>query len=564
MNRNRVKLGLALAMVGLLGAGEALAQDRYQVGDIVEDFELIDRATGEPVKLSDLAGHVIFLEWFAYWCPFRQSAAAEVAPGIVDYYAEQNGNLNGVPVKHVAINLEGGDETATQNFVDFYKLGLVLNDFDRGLANRFQSGGQPIFAIINGVANSPSHQQWELLYSHLGYGELMSPIETFRAEIDAVMAATEPDPDPDPDPEPEPNAAPVVIFDPTNQTVRTGDRVEFVAAASGEGLSYQWRKDGQVIAGQTSGRLVLASADAADAGAYSVEISNAVGSVVSAAGQLALSEQADGRLINLSSRSFSGAGIEQLVPSFVANGPMTLLVRAVGPTLEDFGVAGVLPDPQFTLTAEGEVVASNDNWGAGSSASGAEIREIAATVGGFALREGGADAALVYRYDGGPRTAPVTDGSGETGGTLVEVYAVPDQTLTGRLANLAARGLVRSGEPLVAGFVLGGDRARTLLIRGAGPELANFGVPGALVDPVIAIAQDGVEFVSNDDWSSDSSTSAQIATVAGTAGAFPLGQGSADAALLITLSPGAYTVQVTGKDGASGIVLAEIYDVTGL
>ena len=566
MNGRRILTWWGIVLLAMISASVAAAQTRYQVGDIVEGFELIDRATGMPVKLSDLEGNVIFLEWFAWWCPFCRSAAAEIGPGIVDHYKNLGGNLNGVPVKHVGINLQSGQETDTQSFVEFYGLELVLNDFDRGLANRFQGGGQPIFAIINGVKDSPSHRQWELLYSHLGYGELDSPIATFRSEINAVMAGPDAGPEPEPEPEPMgPTVAPGIVHQPVDQTVQAGDRAEFIVAGSGEGLAYQWRKDGQNLNGQNRARLILTAASANDAGSYSAVVSNALGSITSEVATLTLSSQADGRLINLSSRSFSGAGLDQLVPSFVANGPMTLLVRAVGPTLEDFGVTGVLADPQFTLTGDGgAVVAMNDNWGDGATADVTEIREVAGTVGGFALREGGADAALLYRYDGGPRTAPVTGADGATGGTLVEVYAVPDETRSGRLANLAARGLVRSGESLVAGFVLGGDRARTLLIRGAGPALVEFIGSAALTDPQITIAQNGGEFVSNDDWSSDVAIGAQIATIATTAGAFAFGQGSADAALLITLSPGAYTVQVTGKAGASGIVLAEIYDVTGL
>ncbi len=239
-------------------------------------------------------------------------------------------------------------------------------------------------------------------------------------------------------------------------------------------------------------------------------------------------------------------------------------MRAVGPTLADFGVSGVLADPQFGLTSGQTVVAENNDWSAGSTIEVGHRRWAGSFVGAFALREGSKDAALLYTYDGGPRTAPVTDVNGSTGSTLVEVYEVPDETRTGRLANLAARGLVPSGQPLVAGFVLGGHSASTLLIRGVGPELGNFGVGTALADPQISIASGGIEFVSNDDWTSDAAVGAEIATVAATAGAFALTNGSADAALLITLSPGAYTVQVTGKAGAEGIVLAEIYDVTGL
>ena len=67
----------AFVLAGLL-AGAASAQSTYRVGDIVEDFELIDRETGMPVKLSDMEGHIIFLEWFAWWCPFCRAAAAEI------------------------------------------------------------------------------------------------------------------------------------------------------------------------------------------------------------------------------------------------------------------------------------------------------------------------------------------------------------------------------------------------------------------------------------------------------------------------------------------------------
>lgn len=552
---------VTLLLAGVL-APTTSAQQQYRVGDIVEDFELVDRATNQPVKLSELEGHIIFLEWFAWWCPFCRAAAAEIGPDIATYYENEDGNPQGVPVKHVAINLQGGQETDTEAFVRFYGLGLVLNDFDRTLANRFQVGGQPIFAIINGVENSPSHQQWELLYTELGYGDLEFPIQTFRSRIDAVQAST--DPEPEPEPEPEPMEAAAITRQPVAQTVLAGDRAELIVGTTGSDLTYQWFRNSSAIAGATDARLIIPSADAGDAGNYTVAITGSEGMITSESAALALSSTGEGRLVNLSSRAFSGMGIEQLVPSFVANGPMKLLVRAVGPTLADFGVSGVLADPQFGLTSEQTVVAENNDWGAGSTSEVAAIRTAASTVGAFALGEGSQDAALVYIYDGGPRTAPVTDGAGGTGSTLVEVYAVPDATRTGRLANLAARGLVPSGAPLVAGFVLGGDRASTLLIRGVGPELANFGVGTALTDPQISIASGGVEFVSNDDWSNDAAIGAQIASVAATAGAFALSDNSADAALLITLSPGAYTVQVTGKNGAAGIVLAEIYDVTDL
>ncbi len=161
----------------------------YQVGQVVENFTLVNRATNQPVSLYDLEGKVIFLEWFAWWCPFCQAAAAEIEPGIVEHYKNLGGTASGAPFMHVALNLQGGQDQQTEGFIDAYNLSFVLDDTNRAVASRFQSGGQPIFAIINGIANSPSHEQWELVYSQLGYGQLSFPIETFRAAVDSIEAA---------------------------------------------------------------------------------------------------------------------------------------------------------------------------------------------------------------------------------------------------------------------------------------------------------------------------------------------------------------------------------------
>ena len=185
---NQLKVwGLFLALFST-GAVNLSAQ-RYQEGDIVENFTLTNRETGQPVSLYDLEGKIIFMEWFAYWCPFCQAAAADVEPGIVEYYRDRGGNPNGVEVMHVALNLERNNSSSTNNFINFYNFSFVLEDTSRVVANRFAAGGQPIFAIINGVANSSSHEQWELVYSHLGYGDLTQPISTFRNEINSVEAA---------------------------------------------------------------------------------------------------------------------------------------------------------------------------------------------------------------------------------------------------------------------------------------------------------------------------------------------------------------------------------------
>lgn len=65
----------------------------------------------------------------------------------------------------------------------------------------------------------------------------------------------------------------------------------------------------------------------------------------------------------------------------------------------------------------------------------------------------------------------------------------------------------------------------------------------------------------NDNWSADAVEAALI-TAAGTAtGAFALTPGAKDAAMLITLEPGAYTAQVSGVGAAAGAALVEVYEV---
>jgi hypothetical protein len=129
--------------------------------------------------------------------------------------------------------------------------------------------------------------------------------------------------------------------------------------------------------------------------------------------------------------------------------------------------------------------------------------------------------------------------------------------------NVSLRGMAgRPGETMIAGFVI--DAApKQVLMRGVGPGLQVFGVAGALADPTIVL-HDGAGRVlaTNDNWSATGDADTALLTDAvAKVGAFPLATGSRDAALLRTLSPGAYTVHVSGAGGTAGISLVEIYHV---
>lgn len=265
-----------------------------------------------------------------------------------------------------------------------------------------------------------------------------------------------------------------------------------------------------------------------------------------------------GRLANLSVRANAGAGGDALIVGFVATGTgsRTLLLRAIGPTLAGFGVSGALPDPQLMLLQGGTVLERNDNWDAQPAA--ARVVAIGTQVGAFPLPGQSADAALLSTVSAGAYTAHVVSPAGD-GTALMEVYD-SGGTAGARLANLSARTAVRAGGgTLIAGFVVE-EQPRTLLLRAAGPVLAAFGLSDALPDPQLRLFRGAELLAENDNWSASGSPE-RFRTTEATVGAFAFPAGSRDAALLVTLPPGAYTAQVGGAAGTGGAALIEIYEV---
>ena len=179
-------------------ASSSISAQIYKVGDVVSNFTYSDRATGQPVKLTDFEGKIVLIEWFAYWCPFCRAAAPEIEREVIQYYKSQGGTPEGVAVVKLGCNVQpdtGSNKTQTDIFVAANAFPVVINDTSpaRALQARFTStSGQPSFAIINGISNAVDRQtgkpiqQWELLYSRFGYGSTGQPTTQFRTAIDRV------------------------------------------------------------------------------------------------------------------------------------------------------------------------------------------------------------------------------------------------------------------------------------------------------------------------------------------------------------------------------------------
>jgi uncharacterized delta-60 repeat protein len=262
------------------------------------------------------------------------------------------------------------------------------------------------------------------------------------------------------------------------------------------------------------------------------------------------------RLANLSSRvSLKNHGV--VITGFTVEGTESqpILLRAVGPGLTGFAVSGTMTRPQLRLfDAQGRLLITQEGWDTGLSAT-------FATAGAFPLATGSHDAALRTMLEPGGYTVHATDATDRGGVVLVEVYAATSADQGPRLGALSVRGPVAPGaDVLIAGIVLTGTTSRTLLLRGVGPGLSNFGVADVLSDPRVAIFDaNGHPLAENDAWARLPATQAELAAAATAVGAFPLSSSSQDAALLIAIKPGSYTIQVAGPALAEGTALIEVY-----
>ena len=347
-----------------------------------------------------------------------------------------------------------------------------------------------------------------------------------------------------------PNAPPAITVQPVSQTVELGASFTLTTSVTGSPPpTFQWRRNGSNITGATASSFVIASVLAADAGDYTLVATNSSGTATSNVARLTVAApppaiDPNARLANLSVRTSLAASQTLIFGVVVGGGSRDVLVRAAGPALAAFGLAGVMTDPRLELFNGQTSVFSNEDWPAA-------LAPMFTSVGAFAFANGSRDAAFVRTLAGPASVQARGTGSGVL---LVEAYDTGAATAA-RLINVSARNRVGTGDDiLIAGFNITGAGAKRLIIRAIGPTLGAFGVPGVLADPILEIYSGTTLQVSNDNWSAD------LAAAFTAVGAFQLSPGSRDAALVAVLAPGSYTAQVRGVANGTGEALIEIYE----
>jgi hypothetical protein len=273
----------------------------------------------------------------------------------------------------------------------------------------------------------------------------------------------------------------------------------------------------------------------------------------------------DGVLRNISTRGQVGSGSNVMIAGFVVGGtsPKQLLIRAIGPTLTTFNLAGAVSATELQVFSGATQILTNTGWSSTPSNSLA-VSNADAQVGAFALPSGSADSALVGSFPPGNYTAMVSGVGGATGIGLVEVYDMdlyaPFTTM--KLTNVSTRGDVGTGTGvLIGGFEINGTAPKRLLIRGAGPSLGALGVSGSLAAPHLTLFNSsGTAIRENYSWQTGNDPGLVSASEAST-GAFAFANGSADSAILAVLPPGTYTAEVSGVNNTTGTALVEVYEV---
>ena len=159
-------------------------------------------------------------------------------------------------------------------------------------------------------------------------------------------------------------------------------------------------------------------------GAYSAQVSSADSATGVALVEAYEVEPSATRLVNLSTRAFVGTGAAIVIPGLVVTGrsARTYLIRAVGPGLADFGVAGVLARPSLVVMRDAAPLAANERWE--TAAEPAALVDAATRTGAFALKSGNADSAVLVTLEPGPYTVLLSGVNSTTGNCLVEIYEV--------------------------------------------------------------------------------------------------------------------------------------------
>jgi hypothetical protein len=239
------------------------------------------------------------------------------------------------------------------------------------------------------------------------------------------------------------------------------------------------------------------------------------------------------------------------IAGFIITGTQVkkVMLRAIGPSLQEAGVGGAIADPFVSLQSSGKIPSSNNDWQktdvVGSFVGTDQVAAIQATT---IAPKNPKEAALIATLAPGTYTAAI--GSTAGGGVgLIEVYDL-DPDSGSKLANISTRGFIAPGDIMIAGFIVGYQETR--ILARAMSVAASF--PG-IGDPTLELHDsNGAVVAFNDNWKDTQRFEIEATTIPPNT--------DLESAIVRSLAPGAYTAILRGtKDTLSGGALVEIYNL---
>lgn len=272
---------------------------------------------------------------------------------------------------------------------------------------------------------------------------------------------------------------------------------------------------------------------------------------------------------NLSTRAKVESGDRIVIGGFIiggsGSGTLKVAIRGIGPSLPPLGVPR-LNNPKIRLNdAAGHQIFSNGDWGNLPQPQKDDLAANSLTPGNSS------EAAMVQTLARGSYTAFLESQDGQQGVGLFEIYELSRNTSEQvRLTNISTRSKVGTGDEVaIAGTILGDPAGnqndptvpkRRLLMRGLGPTLAQYGVPGVLANPYIQLHNStGALIASNDQWRDVDGTSKGLEDKLTEGGFAPANVNESVLWPTLTQSPGNTTI-LSGVNGSTGIGLIEFYE----
>ncbi len=250
---------------------------------------------------------------------------------------------------------------------------------------------------------------------------------------------------------------------------------------------------------------------------------------------------------NISTRAFVQTGDNVVIGGLIitGSGQKEVILRAIGPSLVNHGIANPLQNPTLELHDHTDaVIAFNDNWMDAPNRQEIIDSGLAPT--------NNLESAILTSLNPGNYTAIVRGVNNGTGIGLVESYDL-DLTAGSKLGNISTRALVQTGDNvMIGGLIITGSGQKNVIVRAIGPSLAQQGITNPLLDPTLELHDaTGAVIAFDDNWRDSQEAEIEATGLAPT--------DDRESAIVSTLAPGNYTAIVRGKNNTIGVALVEVY-----